>query len=433
MKPQVNKPALTLTSLSTKIVTPQESGTPVLLSAEAYPKITSEDMKFQLIRPPKPAQFVFLDNTVQPPMKLEDPPLTPDTRTAHPQESDSEEWVDNPLKKIKRKAKMCVHFLEKREKTKEEFERPMRESLRPFFRVVRPSAYDYKRIVFLETDSQKIQEKLLVDPRLFCPLKQKSEEAPIQKVEPASVLLPIVKPVPGTFLPQKQEPCKTDVSQKSENALFSFQTGQPITLQFETYAKVIPVEKSQPKKAHKIAKLKPTLHRKKVNYMPLERKGCMCKRTKCLKLYCDCFRTGDMCLPDCGCSDCYNNEKYQNFRQYIMSETLQNNPKAFGPRFKTVETGDGGKVLTRGCNCRSSGCSKHYCDCFYNGLGCSNMCKCTDCTNNKQTLPNINPADFENKVIRRKRRRDLFGNIYLLRLLGGDSDANEIAKIFPPF
>jgi len=36
-------------------------------------------------------------------------------------------------------------------------------------------------------------------------------------------------------------------------------------------------------------------------------KKCHCSRTKCLKLYCECFARGETCNPDtCGCSCCEN-------------------------------------------------------------------------------------------------------------------------------
>jgi hypothetical protein len=35
---------------------------------------------------------------------------------------------------------------------------------------------------------------------------------------------------------------------------------------------------------------------------------CNCKKSKCLKLYCDCFAFGQGCGPDCNCLDCSNAE-----------------------------------------------------------------------------------------------------------------------------
>lgn len=36
-------------------------------------------------------------------------------------------------------------------------------------------------------------------------------------------------------------------------------------------------------------------------------KICNCKKTKCLKLYCDCFAVGELCDEQCKCINCCNN------------------------------------------------------------------------------------------------------------------------------
>lgn len=35
---------------------------------------------------------------------------------------------------------------------------------------------------------------------------------------------------------------------------------------------------------------------------------CSCKKSKCLKMYCECFAKGSMCNKECGCLDCSNLE-----------------------------------------------------------------------------------------------------------------------------
>ena len=37
------------------------------------------------------------------------------------------------------------------------------------------------------------------------------------------------------------------------------------------------------------------------------KRGCKCKRSKCLKKYCECFNAGAQCNPDiCACEGCRN-------------------------------------------------------------------------------------------------------------------------------
>lgn len=37
-------------------------------------------------------------------------------------------------------------------------------------------------------------------------------------------------------------------------------------------------------------------------------KFCNCKKTKCVKLYCECFSAGELCGNECKCLECFNNE-----------------------------------------------------------------------------------------------------------------------------
>ena len=38
---------------------------------------------------------------------------------------------------------------------------------------------------------------------------------------------------------------------------------------------------------------------------PLENKGCKCKQSRCVKMYCECFANGSFC-QDCNCKSCLN-------------------------------------------------------------------------------------------------------------------------------
>jgi hypothetical protein len=63
---------------------------------------------------------------------------------------------------------------------------------------------------------------------------------------------------------------------------------------------------------------------------------CNCKKSHCLKLYCECFTSKTYC-QGCNCTNCYNTPANNEVREKAMQTTLERNPVAFDPKITRVE------------------------------------------------------------------------------------------------
>jgi hypothetical protein len=153
-------------------------------------------------------------------------------------------------------------------------------------------------------------------------------------------------------------------------------------------------------------------HREEVTSM-----GCTCKKTKCLKLYCQCFSVKIYCGQNCRCLICHNLPQYDLERETAIRIILTRNPNAFETKFQkntnlplndpeamavmrqqqqqqqqrlqdAVTRAPGAlplpaRILSHklGCKCRKSACMKKYCECYAGNVKCSSNCRCVGCKN----------------------------------------------------
>lgn len=56
---------------------------------------------------------------------------------------------------------------------------------------------------------------------------------------------------------------------------------------------------------------------------------CNCKKSHCLKLYCECFKAKGFCSANCFCIHCYNNPEHEEDREEAIQQMLSKNPHCF--------------------------------------------------------------------------------------------------------
>ena len=62
------------------------------------------------------------------------------------------------------------------------------------------------------------------------------------------------------------------------------------------------------------------------------------KNSRCLKLYCECFKAGAYCERTCNWIHCENNIENEEKRTAAISSTIERNPQAFRPKISASHT-----------------------------------------------------------------------------------------------
>ena len=113
------------------------------------------------------------------------------------------------------------------------------------------------------------------------------------------------------------------------------------------------------------------------NSLPISKIHCTCKKTKCIKKYCECYSSGNLCY-NCKCENCENKPYYnENIPNQKKEEENNNNI------IELNEDEDEEKKLII-CTCSKSGCNKNYCECFKAKVKCNNKCRCIKCLNKQE-------------------------------------------------
>eukprot|EP01038_Epipyxis_sp_PR26KG_P005396 gene5396-7480_t len=137
--------------------------------------------------------------------------------------------------------------------------------------------------------------------------------------------------------------------------------------------------------------------------------NCNCRKSKCLKLYCQCFAIQAFCSSMCRCAACENTSENVTVRNEAVKYILDRNPTAFESKFKNSDTSSAVPIVAHkiGCRCRKSSCLKKYCECFNASVSCNPSCTCLSCCNTVEVDMKTAPSNSSDPELQNRRTNDL--------------------------
>lgn len=100
------------------------------------------------------------------------------------------------------------------------------------------------------------------------------------------------------------------------------------------------------------------------SHMPTDRM-CNCKGS-CVRGYCACNRSGELCTDGCGCDETCGNRTNSDLDMIRRSQQMKEWSRV------------------KGCGCKYSKCLKLYCSCMASKVECGIRCRCSGCKNRGQ-------------------------------------------------
>ena len=63
---------------------------------------------------------------------------------------------------------------------------------------------------------------------------------------------------------------------------------------------------------------------------------CTCNKSKCIKMYCECFTAGRFCDESCSCTNCHNKPEFEKMIREARKNIRNRNPLAFKAKDKNT-------------------------------------------------------------------------------------------------